>query len=192
MSLSPAFLRARQRLDDRASPPEPEAHDDVFDLIAPPPEEAPKASTESPSEPVLNPASVLRPEPVHPEPAAASETLETNETPQALAPPEVPPEGRNVHPVGMMDLSRLSIDNDGRLYWDGKPVEVRRRIMLSRTQAIGLAVIGGFVIVGALSAAIQATAAARDWACRLGWSTSYCTLPDAGPSKPAVRPDIPA
>ena len=41
-------------------------------------------------------------------------------------------EGRNVHAVNAMDLTRLSIDNDGRLYWDGKPVEVRRRLMMSR------------------------------------------------------------
>ncbi len=42
-----------------------------------------------------------------------------------------------------------SIDNDGRLYWDGKPVEVRRRISMSRGQVIGAFIIGMFVVIGA-------------------------------------------
>ena len=180
MSLVPAFLGARRRRDDRTPPPEPEPHDDVFDLIAPPPDEGSKAGPQASPEPAVQAES------------AAAATPEATESPETPAATETPSEGRNVHPVGMMDLSRLSIDNDGRLYWDGKPVEVRRRIMLSRAQAIGVGVIGAFVIVGALSAAIQATAAARDWACRFGWSTTYCTLPDPAPRKPAVRPEIPA
>jgi hypothetical protein len=97
---------------------------------------------------------------------------------------------RNVRPIAMADLSRLSIDNDGRLYWDGNPVEVRRRILMSRAQIVGASVVGAFVIIGAIGAAIQGSAAARDWACRLGWTTSYCALPDAGP--PQRTPDIPA
>lgn len=61
------------------------------------------------------------------------------EFPEAEPPSEAPVEtpapvetARNVRAVGAMDLSRMSIDNDGRLYWDGKPVEVRRRMMMSR------------------------------------------------------------
>jgi hypothetical protein len=97
--------------------------------------------------------------------------------------------GRNVHPIGAGDLHRLSIDNDGRLYWDGKPVEIRRRILLSRAQVVGTSLIAAFVVIGALGAAIQASAAARDWACRLGWTSSTCTLPG---SQPQRRSDIPA
>ena len=104
------------------------------------------------------------------------------------AAPEPEPQGRNVHPVDMTDLSRLSIDSDGRLYWDGKPVEVRRRISMSRAQVVGASIVAAFVIVGAIGAALQGSAAARDWACRLGWTASYCTLPGT----PAGRPDIPA
>jgi hypothetical protein len=103
--------------------------------------------------------------------------------------PEAPaPVGRNVHPVDMTDLSRLSIDTDGRLYWDGKPVEVHRRLLMSREQIIGACVIGAFVAIGALGAAVQGTSAARDWACRFGWATSVC-----GPSSaPRSAFDIPA
>jgi hypothetical protein len=46
------------------------------------------------------------------------------------------------------------------------------------------------VAVGAIGAAVQGTAAARDWACRLGWTTTYCTLRDAPPALHSL--DIPA
>src|SRR4051812_16948779 len=109
------------------------------------------------------------------------------ETDHTETPPSAPP-GRNVHPVDMTDLSRLAIDTDGRLYWDGKPVEVHRRLLLSREQIIGACVIGGFVIVGALGAVLQGTSAARDGACRFGWATSVC----GPPSVPRSTFDIPA
>ncbi len=48
----------------------------------------------------------------------------------------------------MTDLSRLSIDHDGRLYWDGKPVEVRRRISMSRAQVVGASIVAAFVVIG--------------------------------------------
>jgi hypothetical protein len=83
----------------------------------------------------------------------------------------------------------MSIDNDGRLYWDGKPVEVRRRIMMSRAQIVGASAVAVFVAIGAVGAAIQGSIAAREWACRLGWTTSYCTLPVP---QPQARPDLPA
>jgi hypothetical protein len=107
-------------------------------------------------------------------------------------PAEDAPDSRDVRPLGAMDLSRLSIDNDGRLYWDGKPVEVRRRITMSRAQIVGASVIGAFVVIGAIGAAIQGSAAARDWACRFGWTADYCSLPSEKPPPPIQRPDIPA
>ncbi|CAN0273837.1 unnamed protein product, partial [Phaeothamnion confervicola] len=88
----------------------------------------------------------------------------------AAAEPEPTPEiGRNVRAVGAMDLTRLSIDDDGRLYWDGKPVEVRRKLMMSRGQIVGVSLIAVFVVIAALGAAIQGSAAAHEWACKLGW-----------------------
>jgi hypothetical protein len=110
-------------------------------------------------------------------------------TDDAAVPDASAASGRNVHPIGVSDLSRLSIDNDGRLYWDGKPVEVRRSILMSRAQIVGASLIAAFVVIGAVGAAIQGSAAIRDWACRLGWTTSYCTLPGAKPQNPS---DIPA
>ena len=103
--------------------------------------------------------------------------------------PEPKPQGRNRHPVDMTDLSRLSIDRDGRLYWDGKPVETHHRLSMSRRQIVGASLVAAFVAIGAIGAAIQGAAAARDWACWLGWSASACTLPEGLPRN---CPDIPA
>ena len=98
------------------------------------------------------------------------------------------PQGRNRHPIEMTDLSRLSIDRDGRLYWDGKPVEVHRRIAMSRRQIIFASIVAAFVVAGSVGAALQGTLAVRELMCRLGWSASACAIP-AGPR---VGADIPA
>jgi hypothetical protein len=93
------------------------------------------------------------------------------------------------HPVDMTHPSRLS-DHDGRLYWGGKPVEVRRRISMSRAQVVGASIVAAFVVIGVLASAIQGVVAARELARRFGWSASACTLP--GAVQPRHGSDIPA
>jgi hypothetical protein len=166
MSLLPGFISARKRQDDSA-PPKDAAGD------SPACDSRPGDSPESVSDD--NVFNLLPPESSE---AAAPELK-----------PAPKPQGRNIHPVDMTDLSRLSIDRDGRLYWDGKPVEIRRRIAMSRMQTVGASIVAAFIVIGAIGAAIQGAAAARDWACRLGWTTGTCTLPGGAPWN---RPDIPA
>ena len=89
----------------------------------------------------------------------------------------------------MTDLSRLSIDSDGRLYCDGKPVEVHLRISMSRAQSVGASIVAAFVVIGGIGAAMQGAVAAHEFACRLGWSASACA-PPGGHLR--VRSDIPA
>jgi len=175
MSLFPAFINARLRKTDSAPRTETtsdseqpgsrpsdskagDPDDHIFDLLPPKPAEADAPDSES-----------QHPEPQDPEPHQ----------------PE--PQGRNVHPVDMTDLSRLSIDRDGRLYWDGKPVEVRRRISMSGAQVVGASIVAAFVVIGALASAIVA---ARELACQFGWSASACTGP--GAVQPRRGSDIPA
>jgi hypothetical protein len=109
--------------------------------------------------------------------------------PESSAAPEPKPQGRNINPVDMTDLSRLSIDHDGRLYWDGKPVETHNRLSMSRRQIVGASIVAVFVVIGAIGAALQGAAAAQEWVCRLGWTIGNCTLPNVPPRN---RPDIPA
>jgi hypothetical protein len=167
MNFLPAYLSVRKRKPDLDSPAETEDRTDsrpVFELVPP------------------------SAEPANDDDAATEALLFDEPAPKQALEPALPA-GRNVHPINAEDLRRLSIDNDGRLYWDGKPVEVRRSIQMSRTQVIGASVVAAFVIMGALGAIIQGSLAARDWACRLGWTSSYCGVPNA---RPQPRADIPA
>jgi hypothetical protein len=165
MSLFPAYFGARKSAEDEPAPvpePENEPRTDVFNLIPPRADQKYERTGEA----------------ILPQGGAAA------------GPAEI--EGRNVRPVTPMDLTRLSIDNDGRLYWDGKPVEVRRRLMMSRGQVIGTSLIALFIAGGALSSGIQAAATVHDWACRAGWA-SECRAADPTPtgSLAPPRPDIP-
>jgi hypothetical protein len=63
--------------------------------------------------------------------------------------PDWPPD---VHSISLGGLSRLGIDNKNTLYWDGKRVQIARRLELSRAQGI-FAIIG--VLAGVLIAAVE-------------------------------------
>jgi hypothetical protein len=168
MSLLPALFKARKRGDDAASPPKPAG--DSREADSPP-----RAAEDNVFE-------LVPPEKIH-------EAYRVAQSESAAQPEAPAKKGRNIHPLATADLSRLSIDDDGRLYWDGKPVEVRRRIEMSRAQVVGASVVAAFVAIGAVGAIIQGSLALRDWGCRLGWTTSYCGLPAS--ARPP-RPDIPA
>jgi len=171
MSLLPGFIKARLRQDDSAPQTEAAADSHTADSHTPDSHIGHSRDTEL-DDNVFN---LLPPESSEP---GAPEPL-----------PEPKPQGRNRHPVDMTDLSRLSIDRDGRLYWDGKPVETHHRLSMSQRQIVGASLVAAFVAIGAIGAAIQGASAARDWACWLGWSASACTLPEGLPRN---RHDIPA
>jgi hypothetical protein len=171
MSLLPGFIKARQRQDDSAPQTDAVADSYTGDSHT---RDSPIGESHD-AELDDNVFNLLPPESSEP---AAPEPI-----------PEPKPQGRNRHPVDMTDLSRLSIDRDGRLYWDGKPVETHHRLSMSRRQIVGASLVAALVAIGAIGAAIQGASAARDWACRLGWSASACALPDALPRN---RADIPA
>ena len=89
------------------------------------------------------------------------------------------------------DISRLSVGNDGRLYWDGTPVVVKRRLQLSRWQTCGALIVGLAALIIAASGGIQAAITAHDWMCSAKWITSYCPAPPAPPKPPAPPPPKP-
>jgi hypothetical protein len=112
-----------------------------------------------------------------------------------LAKPETAsaPAAGSVHGVSAVDLSRLSIDSDGRLYWDGKPVEVKPRLMMSRGQILGACLVAFFIVIGAIGSALQATVTVHDWACRTGLASVCAPQTPAEPApKAPARVDIPA
>ena len=93
--------------------------------------------------------------------------------------------------VGANELNRLSVNKDGRLYWDDKPVIVRRRLVLTPWQKLGAIFIGIAAVMIGLSALVQTTIAAHEWMCGAKWLTGSC--PGAAPSvpPPPPRPQFP-
>ena len=74
---------------------------------------------------------------------------------------------RDVRPIAISETGGLGIDPDGRLYWNGKPVEiVSRRIDLTGTQAFFAVLIAICTAIGGIGAAAQGWAAYHDWACK--------------------------
>ena len=76
----------------------------------------------------------------------------------------------NVRQIAMSETGGLGVDRDGRLHWNGRPVEiVGQRLDLTKTQtAVGI-VVAALTLVIALATVVQAAVAYHDWACRTGW-----------------------
>jgi hypothetical protein len=94
---------------------------------------------------------------------------------------------KNVRTLSLDDEG-LGIDPDGRLYWNGKPVEIiGQRLDLTKTQ-LGLAIaVAVFTGIAALATAVQAWTAYHDWACRTGQPTLNVACPPKPVSEPAKQ-----
>jgi hypothetical protein len=209
MKLFPAYFGAPRRDDDDVAPPavepDPESRADVFNLI-PPRVPDPLAMPETPELPATSVVETAEPEKAEPAsselPPSLDEAPETAELAEPVEPPPVAalPEPLKAEtpllrieepkqaPPLIMDVSRLTIDADGRLRWDGQAVEVRRRWKMSVGQVLAGVVVVLFFVIGAIGAGVQGSLAAHAFACRLGWMTSYCPAPPPEPARAA--PDI--
>lgn len=209
MSILASPFGSRRRKHDlvpMTEEPTDDSRRDVFDLIPPRAEDLDRLSAPARFESARMDELTAALAPLETVPAASAPPPAPVPTPPVLAPaplvvspvaevsavaPAPKPKGRNRKPVDMTDLSRLSIDGDGRLYWDGKPVEVRRQISMSRGQIAGASLFGAFIVLGGIAAAFQGSVAAYDWGCRLGWVSNYCPAAPAQ-GAPAPHPNIPA
>ncbi len=78
-------------------------------------------------------------------------------------PPSWPP---GVTPVkSLTDLARFGIGPRNRLFWDGKPVEVRRTLDLSRAQKIGAIIIAIGAVLGGLGGFITGVQDGANFLC---------------------------
>lgn len=83
------------------------------------------------------------------------------------------PKGVKTISIDRLDL--LGFDDNNHLYWDGKKVEVARRLSLTKWQTVGAFVVGIFAVIGAIGSLAQGWAAYNDWACRVEWPAAVCT-----------------
>lgn len=73
----------------------------------------------------------------------------------ADAKPHWPP---GVRPISIDGLDELGVGNDGRIYWQGRPIEVQQSVTLTAAQRLGAVVVALSAIVGAAAAAVSAYA----------------------------------
>jgi hypothetical protein len=89
---------------------------------------------------------------------------------------------RGVRPVALGEMDGLGIDRDGRPYWNGKPLEIRQHLDLSKGQAIFAAVM---TLIIALATFVQGWTAYHEWACKVDWPTAVaCPKPPSVPDGP--------
>jgi hypothetical protein len=88
--------------------------------------------------------------------------------PQTIDPSKWP---KGIRPISIGETGGLGIDRDGRLYWNGKPVEIiGRRLDLTKPQ-FALAVIAAIATsIRAIATCVQAGTAYHEWACKVHWS----------------------
>lgn len=63
---------------------------------------------------------------------------------------------KHVRPISLNGLNLLGIGEDDRLYWDGKEIQMRRRLRLTWWQGL-------MISIGALGAAAQGATAVLMW-----------------------------
>ena len=76
--------------------------------------------------------------------------------------------------IGINRIDLLGVDGKGNLYWDGRPVEYRRPVVLSAWQRFAAFLIALSAVVAAVSAAVSAYA-------------DYVSIPVATPRAPVHR-----
>ena len=104
-----------------------------------------------------------------------------------------------VHALSNEGLLLLGLDVKGQLYWDGRPLEVRRRSSLTWQQKLIAGAVTAAAIAGGLNGIVQAVSAGTDYGCKHGWWVQDCppgliaisktqgTLRPAGSAHPAGK-----
>ncbi len=103
---------------------------------------------------------------------------------------------KGVEPVGLEDLGRLGINQDDQLFWDGRRIEVRRSLDLTRFQKIITGIVTFFAVLGGVGGLITGLNNASVFLCarEIHWlscpppTTAPPALPQLGGAGRATRP----
>jgi hypothetical protein len=82
-----------------------------------------------------------------------------------------------IEPIGIDDLRRLGINRDNELFWDGRRVEVRRRLVLTRFQTVVTAIVTVCAILGGLGGFVTGLNNASVFLCGRGLHWLGCPPP---------------
>lgn len=92
-----------------------------------------------------------------------------------------------VEQVGLEDLGRLGINQDDQLFWDGRRIEVRRSLNLTRFQKIITGVVTFFAVLGGVGGFITGFNNASVFLCAR--DIDWLSCPAAPPA--AAAPPVP-
>lgn len=88
-----------------------------------------------------------------------------------------PPRPAGVEPIGVDDLDRLGINGQNQLFWDGRRVEVRRPLDLTRPQKLIAALVTVFAILSGLGGFVTGFNNASNFLCARGITWLSCPAP---------------
>ena len=98
---------------------------------------------------------------------------------------------KNVKSMSWQGIGLLGIDEENRPYWDGQPIEMRRRLELTFWQMFLAWVTAAAIVVGAIGIVVLALNAGFDLGCKLHrWSCSP-PVDHELPSQPAPSEGAP-
>ena len=84
-----------------------------------------------------------------------------------------------VEPIALEDLGRLGISRSDELFWDGRRIEVRRSLVLTRFQKVITGIVTVFAILGGLGGFVTGLNNASLFLCSRNIDWLSC---------PAIRP----
>ena len=82
-----------------------------------------------------------------------------------------------VAPIGLEDLGKLGINSANELFWNGKSIEVRKRIDLTRLQKLLAVIVSVCAILGGLGGFITGLNNASVFLCARGIQWLGCPPP---------------
>jgi hypothetical protein len=77
----------------------------------------------------------------------------------------------NVRALGPNGTLFMGIDEKNQLYWDGKPIEIQRRLKFSRLQIVGALVVGIATLISGMGTGLNE---GFDFGCKVHWWTQGC------------------
>ena len=79
-----------------------------------------------------------------------------------------------VRAIGVEDLERLGLNPENQLFWDGKRIEVRQALTLTRLQTVLTVIVSVCAILGGLGGAVTGFSNATVLLCARGHTWLSC------------------
>ena len=91
----------------------------------------------------------------------------------------------DVEQIGLEDLGRLGINPDNQLFWDGRRIEIRQSLSLTRFQKFIASVAAVCAVLGAIGGFVTGLNNASVFLCARGLHWLSCPTPPPGiPNQP--------